>query len=414
MPGPNSHTNLPLPDAVQQAHSRRVVGAVSAALAAGGGWLPFDEYLRIVMYAPGLGYYSAGAAKFGAAGDFVTAPELSSLFGYCVARQCSAVLIALAAAGARTTVLELGGGSGKLAADVLTRLDSLDSLPAEYLLLEVSADLHARQQACIGALRPTLASRVRWIDSLPATPLHGVILANEVADALPFKCFIAGAEGFEELGVVIDEPAGLRWQARRPTPALQQELARLQTTVGGPGIARGHRSECCLLLDGWIASLGAALATGAILLFDYGVGRRDYYHADRHRGSLRCHYRHRAHDDPFLLPGLQDITAWVDFTRAAEAADAAGLQVAGYCTQAAFLLGAGIDAELQINAAAAAGDANAPGQAAVGVAAARRAAEARQLLLPGEMGENFKALALTRALPASLQAFELQDLRRTL
>jgi SAM-dependent MidA family methyltransferase len=196
------------------------------------------------------------------------------------------------------------------------------------------------------------------------------------------------------------------WQLHAPAPALQREVARVQVELGAAAPAVEFQSECCLLLDGWIASLGATLAKGAILLFDYGVGRRDFYHAKRSGGTLRCHYRHRAHDDPFLLPGLQDITAWVDFTRVAEAADAAGLDVAGYCTQAAFLMGAGIAQELQpVTSEAAAMD---------HVAAARRASEARQLLLPGEMGETFKAMALTRHLDLPLTGFALQDLRHHL
>jgi SAM-dependent MidA family methyltransferase len=414
MPGPSTHTNLPAPDRAQQAHSARVVAAVHAALTVAGGWLPFDEYLRIAMYAPGLGYYSAGAVKFGAAGDFITAPELSSLFGYCVARQCAPLLAALAEGGAPGTLLELGAGSGRLAGDVLTRLESLGSLPAEYLILEVSADLKAWQQARIAALEPALAGRVHWIESLPATPIRGVIIANEVADALPFKRFVATATGVDELGVAAAGNDGLRWQPRAATRSLRQELERLQAGPGAASFATGFQSECCLLLDGWLSSLGATLAEGAVLLFDYGVGRRDYYHPERSRGTLRCHYRHRAHDDPFLLPGLQDITAWVDFTRAAEAADAAGLEVAGYCTQAAFLMGAGIHEELQQAATIDVSNAVTGDAGAGGVAAARRAAEARQLLLPGEMGENFKALALTRALELPLRSFALQDLRRAL
>jgi SAM-dependent MidA family methyltransferase len=406
MPGPHTHTNLPAPDPAQQQHSSRVAGAVRAALAAAGGWLPFDEYLRIVMYAPGLGYYSAGTAKFGAAGDFITAPELSSLFSYCVARQCAPLLTTQAAGSARATVLELGAGSGRLAADVLTRLESLGSLPQQYLILEVSADLRARQQALLATLRSNLAARVRWIDALPAAPIHGVIVANEVLDALPFKRFVVTADGVMEQGVGAAADGSLVWQLHAPAPALQREVARVQVELGAAAPAVEFQSECCLLLDGWIASLGATLAKGAILLFDYGVGRRDFYHAKRSGGTLRCHYRHRAHDDPFLLPGLQDITAWVDFTRVAEAADAAGLDVAGYCTQAAFLMGAGIAQELQpVTSEAAAMD---------HVAAARRASEARQLLLPGEMGETFKAMALTRHLDLPLTGFALQDLRHHL
>jgi len=408
MPGPHTHTNpLPPADGAQQEHLQRVLAAVRAGIAAAGGWLPFDDYLRIVLYAPGLGYYSAGAAKFGAAGDFVTAPELSSLFGYSLARQCAEVLQEIGNSGASTAVLEFGAGSGRLALDVLTRLATLGKLPDEYLILEVSAELRERQRARIAAAPRELAARVRWLEALPAAPIHGVILANEVLDALPFKRFVLTAAGCDELGVALDAAGAPGWSARAPTPALRAALGLLPQALRAAGAGPGFESEVCPLAEGWIQGLAAVLGAGAVLLFDYGVGRRDYYHPQRSRGTLRCHYRHRAHDDPFFQPGLQDITAWVDFTRVAEAADAAGLEVAGYCTQAAFLMGAGIHEELQAAASAAA-------EAPTAVAVARLAAEARQLLLPEAMGENFKAMALTRGLARPLQGFQLQDLGRGL
>jgi SAM-dependent MidA family methyltransferase len=411
MPAPAPHTKLPALSAAEQAHAAQVLTAVRVALAAAGGWLSFAEYLQLVMYAPGLGYYSAGATKLGAAGDFITAPELSSLFGYCVARHCAPVLAALARAGGEPEVIELGAGSGQLAVDVLTRLATLGALPARYGILEVSADLRARQQARIATLPAELRSRVHWLESLPATPLRAVIIANEVADALPFERFEVTAAGVVPLGVALDYAGALAWRAGGPDAALLREYQRLTAELPGLDLPAGYRSEHCPLLDGWIAALAATLEAGLILLVDYGVGRRDYYHAERTAGTLRCHFRHRAHDDPFLHPGLQDITAWVDFTRVAEAATAAGLELAGYCTQAAFLLGAGIDQELR--AAAEAADTQ-RGTAGGSVAAARNAAAARQMLLPGEMGETFKAIALARGLPASLGGFTMQDVRRTL
>jgi SAM-dependent MidA family methyltransferase len=399
MPSSVQHSNLPALAPEQAEHAAAVLRAVQAAVRAAGGWLPFDDYLQLVMYAPGLGYYSAGAAKFGAAGDFITAPELSALFGHCVARQCAPLLRELARNGAQPDILELGAGSGRLAVDVLARLATLAALPARYLILEVSADLRERQRMLVATLPANLAGRVQWLDALPATPLHAVVLANEVADALPFKRFVMSGLGVSEQGVALAADGSLQLHERPACAKLVADCQRIAADLPEP-LRDGYTSELCPLLDGWIAELAKTVAAGAILLFDYGVGRREYYHPERSRGTLRCHYRHRAHDDALLHPGLQDITAWVDFTRVAEAASAARLEVAGFCTQAAFLLGAGIDAELSV--------------AADELQRAWLASEARQLLMPGEMGESFKAMALTKGCDASLHAFAVQDLRRQL
>ena len=346
------------------------------------------------MYEAGLGYYSAGAAKFGAAGDFVTAPELSPLFGACVARACAPLL----AGGGE--LLELGAGSGALAESVLRRLAELNALPSRYGILEVSADLRERQRTRLDALPRDLRTRLHWLDALPTKPLRGVIIANEVADALPFQCFAVTESGYAERGVALDANALPTWVERQVDQGLRRELERLSDSLPAP-FAPGFRGELCTRLTPWIAGLAGALECGAIMLFDYGLGRSELYHPQRYAGTVRCHYRHRAHDDPFWHPGLQDITAWVDFTRLAEAATAANLEVAGYCTQAAFLLGAGIDEELLRGSDA--------------LARARRASEARQLLLPGEMGETFKAMLLARGDAAAARAaFSVRDLRRLL
>lgn len=276
-------------------------------------------------------------------------------------------------------------------------------LPRRYLILEVSADLAARQQALLHTLPAHLAERVVWLDRLPAA-INGIVLANEVADALPFERFVVRPEGFDLRGVglapaVIGGSDTLQ-SIDRPAPAaLAAELARISAALP-MHLPSGYVSEICPLLGPWIGSLAASLARGVVLLFDYGLGRAEYYHPQRDTGTMRCHFRHRAHDDPLLYPGLQDITAWVDFTRVAEAAVDHGLEVAGFCTQAAFLLANGIEADV----AAAASD----------VERARLAAAARQLLLPGEMGEHFKLMALTRDCFAGLDVFALQDLRRLL
>jgi SAM-dependent MidA family methyltransferase len=380
-----------------------------------GGWLPFDEYVRIVLYAPGLGYYSAGSAKLGREGDFVTAPELSELFGRALGRQCAEVLQGI---GAGSAVLELGAGSGALAAALLPVLQELHCLPEHYDILEVSADLIARQRERLAQLPPELFNRIRWLAQLPGEPVSGVMLANEVADALPFRRFLVGGDGPLERGVASLDGAltlsdrsadeGLRAELQRIAASVVREPRERSDSTEHPNgtstnalpWAVGYESELCLMLDSWVASLSASLARGALVILDYGLPRHEYYHPERVRGTLRCHFRHRAHEDALRYPGLQDITAWVDFTRVAEAAVDADLQVAGYCTQAAFLLANGIEADVA--------------READSVQRARRAAQARQLLLPGEMGEHFKVMALTRGWGAPLRGFRLQDLRRSL
>jgi SAM-dependent MidA family methyltransferase len=395
MPTGVTDSTLPAPDEVQRAHSEALVAHLRARIAMQDGWLRFDDYVQLALYAPGLGYYSAGARKFGAAGDFVTAPELSPLFGGVIARQ-------YASARPGDTVLELGAGSGALAATLLTRLAELDALPARYDILEVSADLRARQQERLSALPAELAARVRWLDRLPQAPWEGLVLANEVADALAFRRARWRAGTWQELGVGIDAQGTLQWRERPADAALGAELLRLFGAA--PEVPDGYCLELCPAMGPWLAALAAPLVRGALLLFDYGLGRAELYHASRSEGTLRCHYRHRAHDDPFLHPGLQDITAWVDFTRLAEGASDAGLEVAGYCTQAAFLLAGGIDSELGAALAAA----RSPQETM------QRRAEAQRLLMPGEMGETFKALLLTRGSVPAWSAFALQDLRRLL
>ena len=379
-------------------HCEQVVVAVQAAIAAAGGWLGFDDYLRIVQYAPGLGYYSAGSEKFGVAGDFVTSPELSSLFGRCVARQCAEVLQQIGG-----NVLELGAGSGALAASVLGTLHELKQLPDRYCILEVSADLRDRQQQRLSSLPAVLRGRLQWLDALPVVPSAGVLLTNEVADALPFKRFVIHSGAVFERGVALSGDGGLIESDRPADPLLRAEVERV--TGWRSGHASGHwpdhyASELCVMTQPWIRAQAAALARGMILLIDYGCSRRDYYHPQRTSGTLRCHFRHRAHEDALLYPGLQDISAWVDFTRIAEAASDANLQVSGYCNQTAFLLATGIEQDLIATTPP--------------LEHAKLAAQARVLLLPGEMGENFKAMALTRDLPRPLRGFAYQDLRGTL
>jgi SAM-dependent MidA family methyltransferase len=386
---------LPALNAAEAAHSAALLQRIMQCLEAAGGFIDFETFMNLALYAPGLGYYSAGSTKLGAAGDFTTAPECSELFARCVARQCAQVLAVLPGA----SILELGAGTGSLAATLLRELAAVDALPVRYDILEVSADLAERQVARLAGLPDDLRSRVRWLRQLPAMPMTGVIVANEVLDALPCRRFAMQATGVEELGVGRTAQGRLSWARRPAGAALRTAVQEIGAALGAP-LAPGYASEVCLLAEPWIASLAACLSRGVMLLFDYGLPRRQYYHPDRSSGTLTCHFKHRAHFDPLIHVGVQDITAWVDFTRAALAGHAAGLAVLGFCTQAGFLLGAGIDALL--------------GQDGDVVSQARLAGEARRLLMPGEMGEAFKLLALGRGVDVPLVGFRHQDLRDSL
>jgi SAM-dependent MidA family methyltransferase len=373
------------------AQAARVRAHLGALIDAAGGFLSFDRYMDAALYAPGLGYYSAGAHKLGRGGDFTTAPEISSLFGRCVAAQCAPLLRVMPQA----RILELGPGSGRLAADVLAELAVLDALPAQYALLEVSPDLRARQRERLSALPAALASRVVFLDAPPAEGWQGVLLANEVLDALPCEAFGLRAAGPVERGVGRDADGRFDWRERPAPGALARELQRVLAGLPEP-LEPGYDAELCLRTAPWIAGVTATLERGVALFIDYGLPRAQYFHPTRSTGTLRCHYRQTAHGDPFAHPGLEDLTAWVDFTRVAEAADDCGLDVLGFTSQAAFLLGTGIEALL----AAAPDD----------VTRARRVSEARQLLLPDAMGEAFKVMALGRGWDAPLAGFAHQDL----
>jgi SAM-dependent MidA family methyltransferase len=384
---------LPPLSAGEEAHAARVTQLIRTEVAAAGGWLSFERFMELALYAPGLGYYSAGSAKLGAGGDFVTAPEMSDLFSRCLARQCAEVLAQTGGG-----ILELGAGTGRMAGAILTELAASGALPERYAILEVSADLASRQRARLAALPPELRARLEWLERLPERRLEGVILANEVLDALPVRRFALADGVLHELGVACSAAGALGDAAAAPDPELARALSELTGQVSLP---EDYVSEVCLRVSPWIASLADRLARGVVLLSDYGLPRAHYYHRERRTGTLRCHFRHRAHDDPYINLGVQDITAWVDFTRVAEAATAADLSVAGFATQTAFLLGLGLP---QLVAEAA------PGSALY----VRLAGEARRLLMPEEMGEAFKVMALARGFDARLSGFALQDLRGSL
>ena len=379
--------NLPAPEAGARAHSERVAAAIRDDIGRSGGWIPFARYMELALYAPGLGYYAAGAAKLGAEGDFVTAPEMSPLFGAALAVQVRAIL----AATVRRDVLELGAGTGRLAADLLNALASTGVSPARYRILETSPDLRERQRATIARDTTPHAPIVEWIDAMPQS-IDGAVVANEVLDAIP--AHLVGRRGGEyvERGVVWDrERERFDWAMRTATPA----LAALAAQRFPPGV--DYLSEINPAGEALVAEIGRRLVGGAALFIDYGFPAAEYYHPQRGEGTLMCHYRHRAHADPFLWPGLSDITAHVDFSAIADAGVRAGLHVAGFAPQAPFLMSCGI---LDLLAGVGSPDSSAYMKAAAPV---------QQLLSPAEMGELFKVLALARTEGIDWTGFALVD-----
>ncbi|TCO82230.1 SAM-dependent MidA family methyltransferase [Plasticicumulans lactativorans] len=388
---------LPPPTAEAAAHSARLVECIRAEIAAAGGAIPFERYMALALYAPGLGYYSAGAQKFGAAGDFVTAPELSPLFSRCLARQCRELLDALGGG----DILEVGAGSGVMAADILAELDAAGCLPGRYRVLEASAELRARQHATLAARVPHLLARVDWLERLPDGGFEGVVLGNEVLDAMPVRRFRVSAAGLHEVGVAVGEGGDLELVELPADATLAAAVAAIETALGRP-LPPGYDSELNPYLDGWFRGLAAAVARGAVILLDYGYPRREYYHPERTRGTLICHYRHRAHEEVLLWPGLQDLTANVDFTAVADAGVGAGFALAGYTTQAYFLFGCGLEALV------------AETDPADTVRYLALAQQVKRLTLPGEMGERFKAIGFLRGLALRPCGFALFDQGRRL
>ncbi|MBK1630885.1 SAM-dependent methyltransferase [Thiohalocapsa halophila] len=387
-PDPTDPTapDVDAPDVDAAAHSERLCALIRQEIAAAGGALPFDRFMELALYAPGLGYYAAGSAKLGPAGDFATAPELSPLFGRCLATQAGEVLAALGGG----DILELGAGSGALAAEVLSALAAAGQPPQRYWILEPSPDFAERQRQQLAERVPDLLDRVAWVHQPPAA-LRGLVLANEVVDALPVQrfCVPPGAapaavrDAVREILVGCDGDGFAEIQAAPATPGLADAIDDLGLPAAT--LAGGLCGEINLRLPPWLALLAERLDAGMVLIIDYGYPRGELYLPQRRDGTLLCHHRHRAHADPYVHIGLQDITAHVDFTAVAAAGSAAGLALAGYTTQANFLIGCGLDRHLH----AAAGDPEALLDLAAG---------AKQLVLPAAMGERFQALALTRAL----------------
>ena len=382
---------LPAPPTAALALSAELGRLIAAEIEHSGGRLSFARYMELALYAPGLGYYMAGARKLGRDGDFVTAPEISRLYGRTLARQ----LQELAASGL-DEILEIGAGSGALAADILLELERLGCVPRRYLMLELSPDLRERSRNTLAARAPHLLERVAWLNQLPPR-FAGIVLGNEVLDAMPVHRVVR-RQGDTLEGFVQHDAAGrsfldLEWPAGDAVRGAAEELSMPEDD---------YRTEIQLVARGFIRSLGAVLERGVALFFDYGFPRHEYYHPQRNRGTLMCHYRHRAHDDPYFLPGLQDITTHVDFSAIAGAGRDAGLGLLGYTSQAQFLVNCGITdvlAETPANDVA---------------AYAPLAAGAQKLLSPAEMGELFKVIALGRGVPEPLLGFASGDRRHTL
>jgi SAM-dependent MidA family methyltransferase len=368
------------PDPEERAHGERVAALIRAEIDQAGGALDFARYMELALYAPGLGYYSAGATKFGAAGDFVTAPELGFVFARCLARALAPVLRET-----RGDVLELGPGSGALAADLLLELERLGVLPARYRLLERSAELRERQRATLLQRCPHLHNLAQWLDAPPTESWQGVLVANEVVDALPVHLFALRDDGWFARAVAVDENRRFQW---RETPANAAFASALAQALAAHmrELPRPYISEICTQLPAWFAAVTHSLQHGQAWFIDYGYDRASYYAPARREGTLRCHYRHRAHNDPLILPGLQDITAWVDFDALAEAGASAGFDCVGNVAQSRFLIEHGLDEVFAI----------AHEHAADESARYRLAQEVKRLMLPSEMGEAFRVISFHR------------------
>ncbi|HEY5850045.1 MAG TPA: SAM-dependent methyltransferase [Lysobacter sp.] len=374
-------SSLPLPDADALAHSARLDALIRAQIADNGGAIPFSRFMELALYAPGLGYYSAGASKFGESGDFVTAPEIGPIFAACVAESVAPVVQQI---GAGARFLELGGGTGAFAEVALKRLMELDALPDRYAILEPSAQLRERQRERLQErLTPPLFELVEWLDAPFADDWDGALFANEVIDALPTPRFAMEAGEVYEEHVAVE--AGELVRVLRPADAFLGNAVRHVERQLGREFSQGYRSETLPQLPYWVQAVSGGMRSGAMLFVDYGYVRSEYYLPERDDGTLRAFYRHRMHNQPLLWPGLQDLTASVDFTALAEAGVSAGFDFAGYCSQASFLLGNGLAGVLErIERIGDEGE------------RLRRTQEVKRLTLPTEMGERFQVMGFEK------------------
>lgn len=383
---------LPIPDPVARLQSQRLFELIASEIAETGP-ITFARYMQLALYAPNLGYYSANRQKFGETGDFITAPELSPLFSHSLARQCQQVLSEIGG-----DILELGAGSGVMAVEILKELEREHSLPNTYYILELSAELRKRQESCFQNQAPHLLKKVKWLDQWP-TAFKGVILGNEVIDAMPVHKFNLSDSDIKEFYVDIVKNSSksslnqteLCWKIDKPSSFdLVAAIENLDIDF-----VNNYESEINVFLPAWVASLSDILQQGLILFIDYGFPRHEYYHPDRTTGTIMCHFRHRSHTDPLIFPGIQDITSHVDFTAVAEAGFSNQLAVSGFTNQASFLLNCGLlemvsddmdeKSRYDINQ------------------------QIKRLTLPSEMGELFKVIAMTKNYDQDLLGFKMMN-----
>ena len=374
---------LPPPAPEAAAHSQALAELIANTIVAEGDWMPFSRFMELALYAPGLGYYAAGSRKFGPQGDFVTAPEISPLFAHCLAMQSRQVLEMTGG-----EILELGPGSGVLAAELFAEMKTQKVAPERYLLLEVSPDLRERQRELLAARHPQDIGRFHWIEELPQK-FRGVVIANEVLDVVPFSLVHRAGEQILERGVILSE-AGFAWD---DVPMPEGELKRRAAAVIPPG-NYDYLTEVGLAAEALVRTLARSLEAGLLLFIDYGFSEREFYHPQRSMGTLRCHYRHRFHGDPFFLPGLQDITAHVDFTAMARAGEQGGCEVAGYTTQAYFLISCGLAVMVS------------GGDPSMTLSRLKATSAVHRLISPSEMGELFKVLGLSKGIDSPLLGFQ--------
>ena len=383
--------DLPEPSFDEQQHSARLVEVIKNEIQATGGWIDFARYMQLALYTPGLGYYSAGRQKFGEQGDFITAPEISPLFSRSLANPVADMLSIMQGG----DVLEFGAGSGAMAAECLYALEQKNVLPDRYLIVELSADLRERQKQSIAARVPALIDRVRWLDRLPEQKINAVVLANEVLDAMPVQRFVRTSRGVQCMGLAVQDNQ-LVVKLVDGDDELVERVGHIETRLGR-SLDVNYSSEINFNIQPWLQSIADVLNQGVVYLIDYGYPQREYYLPERTMGTLMCYYQHRAHDDALWYPGLQDITAFVDFTALADAATAVGFDLDGYTSQASFLLDAGLPAlvEQQMQADL---------QQHI-----RVVQQMKTLTLPSEMGERFKVLGLKKNIETDLPGFGIRN-----
>ena len=393
--------SLPTPSTPALWHSAQLAERIRAKIRQAGDSIPFQMFMQMALYEPGLGYYVAGLHKIGHGGDFVTAPEISPLFSQCIARQCAQVLASLGG-GDMGDILELGAGSGQMAADILLYLDSIDCLPRRYLILDLSPDLQQRQRATLAQHAGHLLEKVTWLHTLPQVAINGVILGNEVLDAMPVSLFTKTGDDVAGVSEKTGEVVAVHVEVRQGEFAFCTSHTPVTPPYPATEWPPAYLSEYNPALPDWLVSMSDTLEQGVLLLIDYGYEQADYYRPERSSGTLLCHYQQRVHANPLIWPGLQDITASVDFTAVAAAPETAGFELAGYTTQANFLFNCGL--EILFNQAL---HDHPERQYSL-------AQQVRLLSLPAEMGERFKAIALSKRFTPALDGFKLGDQRHRL